>query len=52
MLGVIQVLSAWAQGALINVNPSLTRLCAGLHIVMSKSFPFNPHLALLGSWEM
>lgn len=33
---VIQVLSAWAQGALISVSPFLTHLCAGLHTVMSK----------------
>lgn len=35
-LSVIQVLSAWGQGALISVSPFLTHLCAGLHIVMSK----------------
>lgn len=58
ILTVTQVLSAWAQGVLINVSPSLTRLCAVLHTVMSKDtlqrffLPFNPHLALLRSWEM
>lgn len=36
ILSMTQVLSAWAQGVLVNVNPFLTRLCAGLHIVMSK----------------
>ena len=46
ILSVIQVLSAWAQGALINVRPFLTRLCAGLHIVMSND-TLQPFLSLL-----